>query len=138
MTSTCKPKTKKKSKSKAKKSPTIAPSDLSKYQRIPLTQANFNLLYNFVTGKFPETFGDPCERINFRPIRCPSCRYLGGWDYAGGAIIGPVYVPHNADFFKQSRVVPVRCVCCNFVYRVTEIWRIYFEIEEASPSQEIS
>ena len=108
----------------------VSQYDLSKSQKITLTKENFTLLKNFVTGKFPETFGDPFERIKIMPEVCPHCRFSGGWDYCGGATMGAMHAGFGKEYFRQNRVVSVRCLSCGQVYKVTESWLIYFQVAD--------
>jgi hypothetical protein len=108
----------------------VSQYDLSKSQKITLTRENFTLLKNFVTGKFPESYGDPWERLKITPEKCPHCRFAGGWDYCGGATMGATHAGFGKEYFRQNRVVSVRCLSCGGVYRVTESWLIYFEVAE--------
>ena len=108
----------------------ISQYDLSKAQKIVLTKENFMLLRNFVTGKFPETYGEPFERIKVTPEKCPHCRFAGGWDYTGGAVIGVAHAGFGKEFFRQNRVVSVACLSCGGIYKVTESWLLYFEVSD--------
>lgn len=132
--------TKKKSHHKAKKTePVTTPvsnSSLSGKQKIPLNVENFELLKKFVTGEFPETYGEPFERIRVTPDHCPACRFLGGFDYAPGPVLnGHAHAGFDKEYFRQNRVVNVFCLSCGFRYKVTESWLIHFEVEKEVETQ---
>jgi len=113
----------------------ISQFDLSQSQKIILTRENFILLKNFVTGRFPESYGEPYERLKITPERCPFCRFAGGWDYVDAEVsLGPVHAGFGKEYFRQNRVVQVQCLSCGQLYKVTESWLIYFEVEELAPA----
>jgi len=89
---------------------------------------SIEVLKHYISGELPEVFADPYERVKVTPEACPYCRDVG-FEYIECLTTNSPHCPSGENYYRQNRMLSVRCNGCGGVYRATESWRIYFEEE---------
>ena len=92
---------------------------------------SIEILKHYISGELPEVFGEPYERVKVSPEACPHCRSAAGFDYIECLSTNNPHCASGTNYYRQNRMLSVRCGGCGGAYRVTESWLIYFEEEEA-------